>query len=238
MVESYELARSQVTVALNLLEGLGYTVNYEKSVLTPTTSIKFLGFAVDSVNLILSLSRDKIKKVRKECQQLLNNPSPTIQELCKLLGHLTSSIQAVFPAPLHFRHLQADKNRAFSINQNYAATVKLSSLAKEELLWWRDNLETWNGKALTTGDPDLIIETDASRKGWGAFCMGVSSGGQWSTQEQMLHIICLELLAGAFAFKIFARNKAQMRIRLLMDNVSAVYYINKMGRPSPLCLLS
>ena len=31
------------------------------------------------------------------------------------------------------------------------------------------------------------------------------------------------------AVKIFFRNKAQMRIRLLMDNVSAVYYINKMG---------
>lgn len=29
MAESYELARSHITVALNLLEGLGFSVNYE-----------------------------------------------------------------------------------------------------------------------------------------------------------------------------------------------------------------
>ena len=163
MAKSQDLAKAHVTTALNLLEGLGFSVNYDKSVLTPTTKIKFLGFLVDSITLTLSLPQDKVKKVKKECQQLLNNPTPTIQELSKLLGHLTSSIQAVFPAPLHFHHLQADKNSAFSINQNYAATIKLSPLAMEELLWWRDNLEAWNGKALITGDPDLIIETNASR---------------------------------------------------------------------------
>ena len=50
-------------------------------------------------------------------------------------------------------------------------------------MWWRDNLDAWNGKSLISGTPDLIIETDASRKGWGAFCMGVSTGGQWSPVE-------------------------------------------------------
>lgn len=59
--------------------------------------------------------------------------------------------------------------------------------------------------------------------------MGVSTGGQCSPQERTLHINCLKLLAGAFAIKTFAWNKAQMRIRLLMDNTSAVFYINKMG---------
>lgn len=59
--------------------------------------------------------------------------------------------------------------------------------------------------------------------------MGISTGGLWSNQEKKLHINCLELLAGAFAVKIFARNKIQMKIRLLMDNVSAAHYINKVG---------
>ena len=94
---------------------------------------------------------------------------------------------------------------------------------------WEDNLEAWNGKALATGDSYLVIETDASRKGWGAFCMGISTGCLWSNQGKKLHINCLELLPGAFAVKVFARNKIQMKIRLLMDNVSAAHYINKMG---------
>ena len=133
-------------------------MNFKKSVLSPTTIIEFLGFTVNSVTLTLSLPRDKVRKVKRESQLFLDNRLPTIQELSKVLGLLTSSIQAAFPVPLYFRHLQKDKNRAFSVNQNFAATFKLNLLAKEELVWWRDNLDAWNGKALTTGDPDLVIE--------------------------------------------------------------------------------
>jgi hypothetical protein len=60
--------------------------------------------------------------------------------------------------------------------------------------------------------------------------MGLTTGGRWSLQEQHLHHInCLELLAGPFALKAIMKNKAQMRVRLLMDNTSAAHYINKMG---------
>ena len=119
-----------------------------------------------------------------------------------------------FPAPIHFRYLQIDKNKALSTCQDYSATLSLSlsQHAKEELIWWRDNLKAWNGKALVSGESDLIIETDASRKGWGASCMAQTTGGRWSLQEQHLHINCLELLAGAFALKAFTKNKAQMRV--------------------------
>ena len=37
-------------------------------------------------------------------------------------------------------------------------------------------MEAWSGKALVSGEPDLIIETDASRKWWGASCMGQNTG--------------------------------------------------------------
>ena len=87
-------------------------------------------------------------------------------------------------------------------------------------------MEAWNGKSLSSGTPELIIETDASRKGWGAYCMGVSTGGQWTESESQLHINCLELLAGTFAIKTFAKGKVQMKVCLLMDNMTATHYIN------------
>ncbi len=146
-----------------------------------------------------------------------------------LLGLLTSSIQAVFPAPLHYRQLQRLKNHSLNTLQSYDATIPLDSQAKEELVWWRDHLQAWNGKALFQSSVDLVIETDASRKGWGAFCEGVSTGGPWCTEEQRFHINCLELLAGSFAIKTFCKNKVVGHVKLLMDNLSAVAYINKMG---------
>jgi len=133
-----------------------------------------------------------------------------VRPLAKLLGHLTFTIQAVFSRPLHFRHLQNEKNRALAHSQTYDSSTALSPQAKEELVWWRDNLEAWNGKALVLSSPDLVIERGISRQGRGAFCNGVSTGGQWSQGETLLHINCLELLAGAFAVKAFVKGKVQM----------------------------
>ena len=66
---------------------------------------------------------------------------------------------------------------------NYESEVQQSPQAREELLWWRDSLMAWNGKALVNGDPDLTIETDASLLGWGAVCNGIRMGGLWTQSE-------------------------------------------------------
>jgi len=132
-----------------------------ESVLVPSTKMEFLGFMVDSISLSLALPRDKTRNVRRECQTLLDSPLVTVRQLAKLLGHLTSTstIQAVFPGPLHFHHLQNKKNRALAHSHIYDSATPLSPQAKEELVWWRDNLEAWNGKALIWGSPDRCLPT-------------------------------------------------------------------------------
>lgn len=162
IAQSRDIALQHASTALDLLQGLGFMINYLKSVLVPSTKMEFLGFVVDSLTLSLALPRDKIRKVRKVCQTLLDSPLATVGQLAKLLGHLTSTIQAVFPGPLHFCHLQNKKNRALVHSQTYDSATPLSPQAKEELVWWRDSLEAWNGKALVSGSPDLVIETDDS----------------------------------------------------------------------------
>ena len=120
---------------------------------------------------------EKLRKIRKRCKQLLEISDLSIQELSKFLGLLTSSIQAIFPAPLHFRNLQQLKNQAMTTHQSYEAMISLDQVTREEVIWWRDHLQAWNGKALFQKPVDLLIETDASRKGWGAYCQGISRGG-------------------------------------------------------------
>ena len=73
------------------------------------------------------------------------------------------------------------------------------------------------------------METDASPLGWGAVCNGIRTGGLWTQSERRLHINCLELMGGAFAVKAFTQHKTQVKVLLLMGNVTAVTYINKMG---------
>ena len=192
--------------------------------------MEFLGFLVDFTTMTLALPREKVRKIQRECQKALTVSSLALQILASLIGLLNSSIQAVFPAPLHYRHLQSLKNQQLCNSVNYESEVQLSPQAREELVWWRDSLMAWNRKALVNGDPNLAMETDASLLGWGAVCNGVRTGGLWTQSERLLHINCLELMGGAFAVKAFTQHKTQVRVLLLMDNVTAVTYINKMGR--------
>ena len=76
-----------------------------------------------------------------------------------------------------------------------------------------------------------MIKSDASNGGWGACCNGLRTRGQWSRQEAPLHINGKELLATFLAVKPFAKNKRVWHIRLDVDNMTAVYYINHMGEP-------
>ena len=66
--------------------------------------------------------------------------------------------------------------------------------------------------------------------GWGAVCEKSETGGMWIKQEQALHINALELLGAKVAlFSFFKDNKYIKQIGIMMDNTTAVAYINSMG---------
>ena len=177
LADSEQTARLHLATAQSLLENLGFVINLKKSVLSPVQKIEFLSMTVDSLILCLALPRDKVRSIRRECESLIANPTTTVRQLAHLLGRLSSSIQAVFPAPLYYRYLQQAKIQALRSGGHYESQVVLNQEAIEELQWWAENLMAWNGRALAQPDPSIIIESDASREGWGAHCNGLSIGG-------------------------------------------------------------
>ena len=79
-------------------------------------------------------------------------------------------------------------------------------------------------------EPSLIIESDASKEGWGATVKnGIPTGGRWTREESVLHINVLELTAAFFGLECFCSEMKNQHIRLLLDNSTAVSYINAMG---------
>ena len=87
----------------------------------------------------------------------------------------------------------------------------------------------WNGKTLIKREIDLTIESDASLTGWGAACQGQRTGGPWTEEEAQMHINCLELLAATFAVQTFMKQRTEATVLLMLDNTSAVVYINNLG---------
>ena len=80
-----------------------------------------------------------------------------------------------------------------------------------------------------TEKPSLMIESDASTRGWGASCEGMQTGGPWSPEEKQWHINCLEALAAFHAVKCFVRDRKSITVLLRTDNTTAVAYVNKLG---------
>ena len=159
--------QQDMTTAQYLLENLGFVINLEKSCFQPTQQLEFFGFVVNTLDMTLLLPDCKVEAIKSHCSKMLLHHEVSVRELSQLIGKLTASIQAIFPAPLHYRHLQDLKHKALARFGHFDATTALSTEAKGELQWWLAHLNTWNGRALVRPSPDVIIETDASRTGWG-----------------------------------------------------------------------
>jgi len=216
--------------ALWLLQMMGFVISWEKSALEPTQNLEYLGFLIDSQKMTLSLPDRKVQDLINMCHSILREKSVTVRQLSKLIGKLNASVMAVLPAPLHYRHLQMQKSRELlKANLNYDSVLSLSADCREEISWWTQNLITWNGRAMTTPMPDLLITTDASMEGWGAHCEGVTTQGRWTQQEKLKHINFLELTAACFAVQAFTKHKQKLRVHLRADNTTTVAQINKMG---------
>ena len=77
--------------------------------------------------------------------------------------------------------------------------------------------------------PDLIMESDASLKGWGATCRGQTIQGHWTLEEQKDQINALELRAIFLAIKGLLGQETDLHLLVKADNKTAVAHINKMG---------
>ena len=109
-------------------------------------------------------------------------------------------------------------------SDRYTAQVLMNPELKRDLQWWAmTKLWTLGTAICTPSSPTLVLELDASQKGWGARCMETSTGVLWSVTEAQHHINYLELLAAFLALKTFASNQKD----LILDNISAVTCINE-----------
>ena len=156
-----------LSLITHTLVNLGFVINREKSQFEPVQKIEFLGYEVDSQNLLLSLPNSKLKKIKSKCSALLKDPVTSVRTLASLLGMMVDTMRAVSVAPLHFRALQRDKNLALSKDKSYESLIHLSPEALSDIDWWIHYLESWNGKNILEVKPEVVIQSDASTKGWG-----------------------------------------------------------------------
>ena len=243
MASSAEKATRDLQVVLWILAHLGFIINLKKCLTTPTQMIEFLGFILNSLRMVLSLPKEKVFKIRKECRRMLNQTEVSSRSLAHLIGLMTASIPAIQIAPLHYRGLQRLRTRGLrGSHLNYDRKVRMSEDAVMDLTWWATRLNAQIQRPILPPTASLNLETDASTLGWGAFCRESSqrTGGPWSRAEAVLHINWLELMAAFLAVRCFAKARSEIHIQLFMDSRVAIAYVNHLGgtRSRNLCTLA
>ena len=72
--------------------------------------------------MTLFFPQEKVKKIKTQCVRVYRAQEITLLELTRLLGTLTSTIQAILPARLQFLYLQQQQIAALKRSISYMAT--------------------------------------------------------------------------------------------------------------------
>ncbi len=221
-----------VKASLCLFEKLGFVIHPEKSVLAPTHVITYLGFEINSVDMTVTLMREKKEKIFNTAASLLTLSSCSIRFLAKFIGQIVASFPGVKYGPLWYRNMENDKIEGLKMSKGkFDANIQLSEMALAEISWWTENINSASNDIDAQsrhGEPDFIIFSDASLLGWGASCDLGQTGGHWLVTETGMSINALELKAGLFGLQSLLPRTCR-HVRMMMDNTTAVACVNKMG---------
>ncbi|XP_069106343.1 uncharacterized protein [Argopecten irradians] len=229
--ESFESCMCNIVDTVTLFDSLGLTVHPDKSILYPTQCITFLGFLLNSVDMTVKLTDEKVESLVLLCRDVLKRREVTIRTLAQLIGKMVACEPAVPHAPLFYKSLEHEKDQALKSSKgDFEGKVYVSSDGREQISWWIDNVHLC-ANPVYRGSPNLTLETDSSKSGWGGLIKGTSSrtGGHWSYSEQNHHINYLELFAAFLTLQCFCGDKHDIHVRIYMDNTVAVNYLSKMG---------
>ncbi|XP_066300381.1 uncharacterized protein [Branchiostoma lanceolatum] len=222
--------RQDALTTRDFLVHVGFIPNAGKSILVPTQRIICLGSGLDSKYMYLFLPDDKLQDLTQLAELVLQADRLTARELASVIGKFQAASVSVLLGPLHFRGLQMLLIASLQqTSRRWQAQVVLTDDARRDLRWWRDNLPHFNHRPIHCPESDVVVESDASLRGWGAFSNGSSTGGEWSSLEGHRHINQLEMLAATLAVKSFCKDRTNVSVRIKSDNSTVVSYINRRG---------
>lgn len=223
----------QVQLLLSTLSDLGLSVNRDKSCLSPANTVTYLGFdvhcAVAGKAPFITVPRAKVSKLKQDICRALKRPDISARLLARFAGRCISMLAAVFPCKLKLRNVY----RLLNSRRSWEDSLEWSEGAVEDLTWWVQSLDSWNGRLLLPpAQFDFQLLTDASESGWGAVLSEPAcrtASGAWCPAVSSESSNYRELFAVYLALLSFKSSLGGKKVEILSDNITAVALINKLG---------
>lgn len=199
--QSQDLTLQHATTALDLLEGLGFMINQQKSILIPATKMEFLSFVMDSFNPVFGTPSGQNQKSQERMSELDRLP-PSIGEktgqvaLSPYLYHSSCLSWAPPLPPLAKREDQGfhSLSNLRIINPLFHSSQRGVGLVEGQPGSLERESPCFGFSRLSNRDRCLLTRL-------GGILQQSVNGAQWPRGESLLHIHCLESLSGAFAVK-------------------------------------
>ena len=218
---------TKVTIAH--LQTLGFSLNWEKSVLVPSQQITYIGVSLDSTTMMAHLSQERIDNFLSCLALFQCGRKITYQTCMKMSGLMASAIYLIRLSRLSMRPFQrwmlslqvppSQGGRIVTVSQHCMAT----------LAPWTAPSFLSQGVRMGEVVSRKLITTDASLSGWGATFEGRTARGLWSQELQTNHINYLELMAIFLAVQHFEQWIVGCHVLIRTDNTTAMCYVNKQG---------
>lgn len=93
--------------------------------------------------------------------------------------------------------------------------------------WWTQPHQLSQGLLFLSQAVPLVITTDASLEGWGAFLQDLQVSGRGTPSNRDLHIGLLELRAVYLALQAFLPKIQNKTVLVRTDNTRIMHYLNK-----------
>lgn len=214
------------------LQELGFLINVGKSDLTPSQDFIHLGMHFQTALGIVKLPHKRLVKLMEAVQLLLDATGTTPREISQVIGLCAAAAELIPLGRLHVRPLQwALADLWKPAYGDWETPLTVTDDLRNALRPWLRQEWLLSGVPLASVTPSLSLCTDASMRAWGAHLLPqfLMCSGQWTPQEQSLHINELEMLAVLNAVKVWVETLRNQAVMVLSDNTTVVSYIRNQG---------
>ena len=214
---------------IQLLQSLGWTINWKKSMLEPSCILDFLGLHFNLERAIVSPPDSFLDYLTSVLSRLSTSTVMSARNMSSITSQISHFAPSIHHGCLQLRFLQFwIKRHQSQHQQSWDTPVQLDAEFLTQLHWF-NRWEVLKGVPLHLPEPTLFFFTDASLTGWGASWQNHHLSGQWSHPESSEHINWLELEAIRLAILHWGPQWHNQTVRVYCDNSTAVAYIRKQG---------
>lgn len=238
-------ADAALASALGLCEDLGIPMASGKTE-GPTHCLTFLGIELDTQRMRARLPDAKLTELKALAEVWVEKSSCTGAELQSLVGSLSFACKVVRPGRFYLRRLITHMALVLRVTTSRTrAHHTLPAAAIEDVRWWLQWVEHWNGISLLydvewTRADKLELFTDACLIGYGVLCGSRWYAGRWDEKQRAAAVRqsresmpFFELYALVSAAVTFGADWQGRKILFHCDCLPVVQAIAKQSSPDP-----